>query len=101
MYSETENILNGKKKEKFRQRAIALRRVSVVLSLCGIIMLGIAGLLWRDKKAVAHSVNTLTQANMTVIQSNYLSMFILGLGGQLLLLAMIGCCTSRRLENNN
>lgn len=61
---------------------------------------GIAGLLWRDKKAVAHSVNTLTQANLTVIQSNSLSLFILGLGLLLLVLAMIGCCTSRRLESN-
>jgi hypothetical protein len=61
---------------------------------------GIAGLLWRDKKAVAHSVSTLTQANLTVMQSNYLSLFILGLGGLLLFLAMIGCCTSRRLESN-
>lgn len=62
--------------------------------------MGIAGLLWRDKKAVAHSVATLTQANLTVIQSNYLSLFILGLGGFLIVLAMIGCCTSRRLESN-
>lgn len=62
--------------------------------------MGIAGLLWRDKRAVAHSAATLAQANLTVIQSNYLSLFILGLGSLLILLAMIGCCTSRRLESN-
>jgi hypothetical protein len=92
--------LNGKKKEKFRQRAIALRRVSVVLSLCGIIKLGIAGLLWRDKRLMTSGAATLAQANLTVIQSNYLSLFILGLGALLVLLAMIGCCASRRLESN-
>ena len=128
-------IVNEKKKEKFRQRSIALRRVSVVLSLCGIILckygasfkyitlsfdficfeneqslietsiltlfinkVGIGGLLWRDKRTVAHNVSTLTQANLTVIQSNYLSLFILGLAVLLLILAMVGCCTSRRLE---
>lgn len=47
---------------------------------------------------VAHNVNTLTQANLTVIQNNYLSLFILGLAVMLLVLAMVGCCTSRRLE---
>lgn len=50
MYSETENIrklhlrahlrtsVNGKKQEKFRQRAVALRRVSMVLLLFAIIL---------------------------------------------------------------
>ena len=49
MYSETESIckyiylftfilVNGKKKEKFRQRAVALRRVSIVLCIQGLIM---------------------------------------------------------------
>jgi hypothetical protein len=53
MYSsETESILNGKKKEKFRQRAVALRRVSIVLLVFGLIKLGISGFLWRDKKTV-------------------------------------------------
>jgi len=59
MYSETENILNGKKKEKFRQRARALRRVSVVLFVCGIIKMGIAGLLWRDKASIIANASTL------------------------------------------
>ena len=30
-------VVNGKKKEKFRQRAVALRRVSIVLLVFGLI----------------------------------------------------------------
>ena len=48
MYSETDKILDGKKSEKFRQRAIALRRVSIVLMVLGILKVVLSTLLWRD-----------------------------------------------------
>jgi hypothetical protein len=60
MYSETENILNGKKKEKFRQRAVALRRVSVVLCIFGLLKLGISGMLWRDNVTMGEHAKTLS-----------------------------------------
>lgn len=48
MYSETENILNSKSSEKFRQRAVALRRVSMVLLLFSFIKIVLAIVFWRD-----------------------------------------------------
>ncbi len=51
MYSETENILNDKKQDKFRRRAAAIRRVSFCLFAFGMILTGLAGAFWRTKNS--------------------------------------------------
>ena len=51
MYSETENILNDKKQAKFRERAAAIRRVSICLLAFGMILIGLAGAFWRTKNS--------------------------------------------------
>jgi hypothetical protein len=48
MYSETDNILNSKSSEKFRKRAVALRRVSILLLVFSFPKIILAIVFWRD-----------------------------------------------------
>ena len=59
MYSETDNILNSKGIEKFKQRATALRRVSLVLLGLAFFKLALAIAFWRDGINVQAGLNSL------------------------------------------
>jgi hypothetical protein len=59
MYSETDNILNSKGIDKFRQRAIALKRVSFVLLILACFKLCLTLTFWRDGIGVSAGVNSL------------------------------------------
>ena len=59
MYSETDNILNSKGIDKFRQRAIALKRVSFVLLILACFKLFLTLAFWRDGTGVSAGVNSL------------------------------------------
>ena len=59
MYSETDNILNSKGIDKFRQRAIALKRVSLVLLGLACFKFFMAIAFWRDAARVSAGVNSL------------------------------------------
>ena len=96
MYSETDKILDGKKSEKFRQRAIALRRVSFVLMVFGILKVVASILLWRDG---LNGVTTLVNLSKTKLQHNYLSLFVSVLGFLLIILAIFGLYTSKSIEH--
>lgn len=74
--------------------------MSIVLMIFGIIKVGLAGILWRDKQKIGDSVNTLSQTNLSVFQYNSLSIVVLSLGILLMMLSLIGFFSSKRLETN-
>ena len=82
MHFESENILNSKKPDKFRQRAVALRRVSIVLLIFGLLKIVLSASLWRD---ASHVETTLENLNKSKLQHNYLSTYITILGFLLIL----------------
>lgn len=97
MYSETENILNDKKQARFKQRATAVRRVSVVLLAFGMIFIGLAGAFWRTRHSPALNSQTMGSVENSTAQNNWLSITVLTLGSLLMLLSVVGVMTSRKL----
>jgi cytochrome b561 len=97
MYSETENILNDKKQAKFKQRATAIRRVSMVLLAFGMVLIGLAGAFWRTKGSFAMNSQTMSSIENSNFKNNWLSITVLTLGFLLMLLAVVGVMTSRKL----
>lgn len=87
--------MNSKKPDKFRQRAVALRRVSIVLLVLGLLMIILSVALWRD---ASHAPTTLENLNKSKLQHNYLSTYITILGFLLILQATAGLYTSGELE---
>jgi hypothetical protein len=86
--------VDSKKTEKFKNRAVALRRVSIVLSILALLMVPLGISLLRDGSGGAL---TLTNVNKTKLQHNYLSIFILILGSLLLVQSVFGFKTSKNI----
>ena len=65
-----------------------------------IILVGIACLLWRNKEQLGLDTLSLKEAHKSTLQHNYLSITVLTLGLFLIMLSIIGFCSSRRIESN-
>jgi len=89
--------LNDKKQAKFKQRATAIRRVSMVLLAFGMILIVLAGAFWRTHNSPSMNSQTMGSVENSNVQNNLLSITVLTLGSLLMVLALVGVMTSRKL----
>ena len=79
---------------------MALRRVSIVLFVFGLLKLGISGILWKDRQTVGKN-STLQQSQMSILHHNYLSLTVLALGMFLMKLSLVGFCLSKKMSDSH
>jgi hypothetical protein len=91
MFSETDSILSKKDSDKFRERARALRRVSIILLLIALLKLSLVFFFWRDGSTGQTTLGTLQKSKW---QNNYLSIFVACLAFGLMVQSVMGLYTA-------